>query len=277
MDDSPPTLLTIAGTSPTLGAGVGADVQVFRDFGYEPLWVPTVLLDQDTRTVRSRQSVDPGWLTGTISTAVRVGQPKAIKIGLLPSPATVDAVLTGLGSVPRDTPIVLDPVLSTGSGVSLHEDGLVHCLRDTLLKRVALLTPNIPEAEALTGRSIKTLAEAESAAAALVERGARAVLLKGGHLPDAPGDVLATPDSTRVLSNDAQFGVDVHGTGCHLSSALAALLAQGHDIDTACRRARRYLVFCVSLARCLPGGGRPIIPHNDETQSVARNLRFEIR
>lgn len=277
MDDSPSTLLTIAGTSPTLGAGVGADIQVFRDFGFQAVWVPTILLDQDTRTVRSRQSVDPGWLTSTLSTAVRVGQPKAIKIGLLPSPAVVDAVVTGLQGVHRDTPIVLDPVLSTGSGASLHDDGLVDRLRATLLKRVALVTPNVPEAEALTGRSIKTLADADSAAALLVERGARAVLLKGGHLPDAPGDVLATADSTRVLSNDAQFGVDVHGTGCHLSSALAALLAQGVDLDTACRSARRYLVFCVSLARCLPGGGRPIIPHNDETQAVARNLRFKTR
>lgn len=261
------TLLSIAGTSPTSGAGVGADVQVFRDFGYHGLWVPTTLIDQDTTAIRDARPVQPKWMRGAISTALVAGRPEAIKLGVLHNP---DLCLAVAESLPQGCPVVLDPVLASGWGTPLHQRALGAAIVAHLMPTVTLITPNVPEAEALTGRAITDLTTAQDAAKALIALGAKAVLLKGGHLPGAPGDVLATEYGCEVLANEVPFVADVHGTGCHLSSALAALLAAGGTLRGACLGARRYLIACVSVARNLPGGGRPVVVHGTATAKAGR-------
>lgn len=272
---SPRTLLSIAGTSPISGAGVTADIQVFRDFGFHGAWVPTALIDQDTTEIRSIQPVDCGWLACAIRSAAASAQPVGIKIGLVHNHAVLEAIVDAIEPFAESIPIVVDPVLASGWGTPLHELALADGIRDRLLPLATIVTPNIPEAEQLTGCQIPDLTAAEVAARAILAQGAKAVLLKGGHLTGAPGDVLAQQDGSAVLSNDVQFAADVHGTGCHLSSAILALLAHGFSLSEACRRARRYLVACVSIALPLPGGGRPVILHGSETTASARRL-FEV-
>ena len=269
----PKTLLSIAGTSPISGAGVTADVQVFRDFGFHGVWVPTALVDQDTTAIRAVHPVDPGWITRAIRNATASARPVGVKIGMVHNEAVLGAVVDALEPLVGKVPIVSDPVLASGWGTPLHEQALADKICDRLLSMVTVITPNVPEAEQLSGRTITDLAEAEAAAQTLIECGANAVLLKGGHLAGAPGDVLARRKAgSVVLTNDVQFAADVHGTGCHLSSAIAALLALGFSLDEAVRRARRYLVACVSVARPLLGGGRPLIVHGTETAAAALRL-----
>ena len=195
-----------------------------------------------------------------------------LKIGLVHNHSVLDAIIDAIEPLAESFPVVVDPVLASGWGTPLPEVALADAIRDRLLPLATLITPNIPEAEQLTGCEISDLSGADVAARALLAQGAKAVLVKGGHLTGAPGDVLAQVDGSAVLSNDVQFAADVHGTGCHLSSAILALLAQGYSVSEACRRARRYLVACVSIAQPLPSGGRPVIVHGEETAAAARRL-----
>lgn len=268
------TLLTIGGTDPTSGAGIAADLNVFRDFGYHGLSVPTLAIAQSSDEVSSLGPVDTRVFEAALNIAFESGRPLAIKLGVLGTIDNVRAVVAALSQIEENVPVVLDPVLAATSGSSLADPGFVPTLIEQLLPLCDVVTPNIPEAEQLTGMTIDDLETAKVAGTKLVNAGAKAVLVKGGHLPGAPGDVLVSRQTVQVLANTTQFAVDVHGTGCHLSSALAALLVDGLSVVRACRGARTYLQNCVEAAATLEGEirqgrGRPIIVHGLTTVQAA--------
>ena len=180
---------------------------------------------------------------------------RSVKIGMLATAAIVRTVAAALARHPR-IPVVLDPVLVATTGAGLARSGLVAALCRHLLARADLLTPNVPEAERLLGRRLRSAKDMPAAAADLIALGARAVLLKGGHLKGGRvSDLLATRDGKLRWFHHARIAVEGHGTGCTLSSAIAAHLAAGDALDVAVRKAVDY------VHRALRLGYRPGLGH----------------
>lgn len=262
------SLLTIAGTDPSGGAGIPVDLQVFRDFGYHGLSVVTAVVAQNTTGVRSFESVDGTHVADQIDAVFDDIPVGAVKIGMLATADVVKSVAAPLSGIDEAIPVVYDPVLASGGGdARLERAGMVEALGDGLLERVDWLTPNIPEAEALLGVCIGEPADMERAAAQLLDLGPSAILLKAGHLADDRADLsdlLALDgegDEPRVrwLTPLERVPDDVRGTGCQLSSALAAALADGDVGEAAAERARRYLNDLLHHHRRTIGHGRPVI------------------
>lgn len=275
----PLILLSIAGTDPTSGAGISADLATFRDFGGYGTSVVTALVDQGTSALGSVLPTPEPFFARQLARLFAELPPRAVKIGLVPTPGLVMQLASALDALAPDTPRVLDPVLSNGRGEALVAPGTEEAIAAALLPRVTLITPNAPEAERLTGLAVADLDGALRAARALVARGARAALVKGGHLPGAPGDVLAWEGGETVLHNESGGGgdaargggvrPDVHGTGCHLASATAALLAYGTPLRAACEGARAYLSEAVQAAARPGPGARHVVLHGPATVAAA--------
>lgn len=250
---SPPaSVLTIAGSDSGGGAGIQADLKTFAAHGIHGLSALTALTAQHTRGVTAVHAPPVGFLAAQIDACFEDFDVRAIKIGMLATADIVTAVADALDARPR-VPVVLDPVMIATSGAKLLDDDALEALRTRLIPRAAVLTPNIPEAEFLLGRSIHSSDEAEAALHALRALGARGVLLKGGHLIE--GDTVVD----RYAASDAAFShraprlaIDGHGTGCTLSSAIAARIARGEPADTACRGAIDY-VHAAMRAAYRPG------------------------
>ena len=263
-----PSLLTIAGTDPCSGAGIPVDLQVFRDFGYHGLSVVTAVVAQNTTGVRSFEPVDGTHVADQIDAVFDDIPVAAVKIGMLGTAEAVRSVAASLSGIDAATPVVYDPVLASGGGdARLERAGMVEALGDGLLERVDWLTPNVPEAETLTGHAIPDRPAMEEAAVELLAYGPSAILLKSGHLAeegDEMSDLLALrgdggePQVTWLTPLE-RVADDVRGTGCQLSSALAATLADGDDRETAAERARRYLNDLLHNRRRAIGHGRPVI------------------
>jgi hydroxymethylpyrimidine/phosphomethylpyrimidine kinase len=255
-------VLVIAGLDPSGGAGLIADVRTLAEHGVGALGVVTALTEQGHDGVRATNPVDAD-LVGRQVRAALDGEPvDAVKIGMLGRAATARAVAAALAAA-APVPVVLDPILRASSGAVLLADddtGGARAALAALLPLVTLVTPNAVEAARLCDAAPPaTLVEAAALAAALRARGARAVLLKGGHLPEAaaPGEVVDLLDDGRgapvLLRGPRQEGA--HGTGCALASAVAAGLAIGRPLEEAVRGARDFLArrLLVATAR---GGAR---------------------
>jgi len=222
----PPAVLVLAGLDPSGGAGLLADAEAIRAMGARPLCVATALTVQTTRAARSFKAVDAALIADSMRALLEEEDVRAIKIGMVGDASNARAIRALL---PPGMPIVVDPVLAASSGTSLFSGSP----RDLLeLARGALLTPNLAEAEALLG--------GPADARTLLARGPSAVLLKGGHLPGPPTDVLALPGNTESFSA-ARIPVKARGTGCRLASAIAAGLARGMPLREAVIDARRYV------------------------------------
>ena len=246
-----PIALTIAGSDPSGGAGLQADLKTFAAWGVYGAAVVTALTAQNTRGVHGRHPVPPAFVRAQLDAVLEDVSVHAIKTGMLPDAATIEAVAAGLQRVP-DVPLVVDPVLVSTSGHSLADASAVDAFRRTLFPRAHVVTPNLDEAAALVGAPVRTRADMQAAARALVAMGARAALVKGGHLEDSAYDVLYADD--RLLELDAPRVVSgsVHGTGCTLSAAIAAALARGEPLPQAVARAKRYVLR--ALGRTLAAG-----------------------
>jgi hydroxymethylpyrimidine/phosphomethylpyrimidine kinase len=252
-------VLTIAGSDPSGGAGIQGDLKTFHAFGVFGAAVVTSLTVQDTRGVRHRQDVTPAMVGAQIDTVLDDLPVVAAKTGLLPDAGVVDAVVASLDARPVRT-LVVDPVLVATSGDALAAPSALAAIRDRLLPRATLVTPNLAEAAALTGRAVTTVATMRDAAASLLAAGVAAVLVKGGHLPDRACDVLATADGVHELDAPRLDVGPVHGTGCTLSAAIAAELANGHSLLDAVRSARAFVRG--GLARSLAiGHGSRVLDH----------------
>ena len=235
-------VLTIAGSDSGGGAGIQADLKTFSALGCYGMTAITALTAQNTSGVRAIHAVPPTMLDQQIDAVLEDIGTDAVKIGMLHSPEIVHAVAAAIERH-RLQNVVLDPVMVATSGAVLIDNPAIAALVHELFKRVDLVTPNLDEAALLVGRSLDSEAAMESAARELLGQGARAVLLKGGHLPgDIVSDLLITQDGLRHWMRAPRIqSANTHGTGCTLSSAVAAYLALGHSLLDAVEAARVYV------------------------------------
>lgn len=236
-------VLTIAGSDPSGGAGVQADLKTIAALGCYGLSVITVLTAQNTRGVRSLFPVPAPFVSEQLETLFSDTLPDAVKIGLLHSPEQVDAVADILRKR-RARNVVIDPVMASHGGKILLPDESVEAMKNSLVPLGSLITPNLPEASRLVGFDVKDQQDMEEAARALAETGCPDILLKGGHLPGKVcRDLLYLGTEDRVVLYEEQRIAtrNTHGTGCTLSSALACFMALGLPVEEAVRRAREYL------------------------------------
>ena len=256
--------LSIAGSDPTGGAGLQADLQVFRTFGVHGGAVPTALTTQDGLRVRQVLPVFPTALLEMLRTTLEALRPAAVKIGMLGTDDAVRNVLLALATLPEDIPVVIDPVLASSDGSPLLERRAYPALRNLAFRR-ALLTPNWPEAEALIGDALPRRKDGENAARKLLEDlELQGLLLKGGHLEGDSSDLLVLregdPQHGKIVSEwlpgERIPGDPVHGTGCALSAAITASLALGRPLREAVIDARQFVQTAIKNAQALPNGAR---------------------
>ena len=233
-----PTVLSIAGSDPSGGAGLLADAATFRAFGCHAEGVVTALTVQDSHAVHAVTPIDARHVAAQLGALLADAPPAAAKTGMLPTAAIVDAVASAWRTRAA-IPLVVDPVLAASSGARVADAGAVAALLELLLPLAALVTPNAGEASELTGLPVRDTLEAATAARALLDRGARAVLVKGGHLAgDEVTDVLVLAgraDAVAFTRTRVRHARRVRGTGCALSAAIAARLALGDGLaDAVC-------------------------------------------
>jgi len=251
------TALTIAGSDSGGGAGIQADLRTFQAHGVFGTSAITAVTAQNTLGVRAVLVLDPSMVEAQIDAVAADFSVAATKIGMLASAGIIRVVAAALGRHHLG-PIVLDPVMVAKGGDSLLASDAVAALRDVLLPRATLLTPNIPEAEALTGLRIATVADMRAAAAQLLTFGAQAVVVKGGHLDGPAVDVYADGFGIEEFSAARIASPHTHGTGCTFSSAVAARLALGDPLKTAVRGAKAYVLRAIANAPKLGHGHGPL-------------------
>jgi hydroxymethylpyrimidine/phosphomethylpyrimidine kinase len=250
-------VLAIAGVDSGGGAGIAADIRASLAMGAYCSTAVTALTAQDTRGVAAVLPVPADFLARQITMALADPGADAVKTGMLGGAAAIEAVAGALASC--RLPVVVDPVMIAKGGAALLEDGAMAALRTLLLPRATLLTPNLPEAEALTGRPVRTAADMPGAAAALRALGAEAVLVKGGHLAAGPVlDLLMTPAGVWRFEGSRLQTRHTHGTGCTLASAIAAGLAQGRPLPGAVGRAVAYVRRAIRTAPGFGAGHGPL-------------------
>jgi hydroxymethylpyrimidine/phosphomethylpyrimidine kinase len=262
-----PVILTVAGSDPSGGAGIQADLLTISALGGYGASAVTAITVQNSRGLRSVQSVRPELVREQMEAILEDMPVAAVKIGMLVQTDVILAVCGVLGSL-QPPHIVVDPVMAATRGGERMDEAGVQAIRTRLLPLATLLTPNIPETELLTGMEVRTVEEARHAGRRLLDAGARAVLVKGGHLPEAPGtDILVTGERSAVLPGQWQQQPHSHGTGCVLSSAIATFLALGDDLRTAVDRGRSFISGALQHGRtagCGPGSVNPLYRLQDD-------------
>jgi hydroxymethylpyrimidine/phosphomethylpyrimidine kinase len=244
-------VLAIAGSDSGGGAGVQADIKTITALGGYASSAITAVTVQDTRAVHAIHPVPPQIIAAQIRTVLDDIGADAIKTGMLGDAAAAEAVLHVLSGYP-DIPLVVDPVMVASSGDALIAADALAPLRE-LIARAALVTPNAPEAEALTGIAVASTDDLRRAGEALLTAGVRAVLMKGGHVPgESVIDLLMTASGETILEGPRIDTRHTHGTGCTLASACAVGLAQGLRLEDAVARAWAYVGEAI---RCAPGFG----------------------
>lgn len=253
----PPSVLTIAGTDPCGGAGIQADLRVFAALGVAGASVITEAIAQNTTGVLAIHHLPPRFVARQIDAVARDLRVAAVKVGALGTPQAVSAVAERIGrrSLPR---VVLDPVLAAKDGTPLLAARGLARLREELLPRVLVVTPNVPEAIALTGVHVRDVESAAEAARALVALGAAYAVVKGGHLAEGsePVDVLCDSDGVTLLRGERRAGLPVRGTGCIFSAALASYLALGDGVPDAARKAKAFTSRAIESAVAVGRGAR---------------------
>jgi hydroxymethylpyrimidine/phosphomethylpyrimidine kinase len=257
------TALSIAGSDPTGGAGVQADLQVFSALGVHGAGVLTALTVQDSARVHQVLPVFPSVVLEQIRVLLRDIQPAALKLGMLASDDVARQVGFGLDALGDEVPVVIDPVLQASDGTLLLERRAWASLQ-TLIEGCALVTPNLQEAEQLSGGDTSSRKGIEAAGRYFVnELGARAALVKGGHREADADDLLAIreADGVRVewLAADRIEGGPVHGTGCALSAAITAGLAKRQPLEDAVREARSFVAAALRRAQPVGSGARFLV------------------
>jgi hydroxymethylpyrimidine/phosphomethylpyrimidine kinase len=251
-------VLVIAGSDSGGGAGIQADIKAITAMNAFAATAITAVTAQNTRGVQGVVGLPADFIRLQIASVLDDLGADALKIGMLGEAEAVDAVADELEARPR-LPLVLDPVMTAKGGASLLAGGAASVLVRRLLPMATLLTPNLPEAEALTGMSISDVPAMIGAAEALRRQGAAAVLLKGGHMPSATvTDVLVTAEGSQTFGGPRIDTRHTHGTGCTLASAIAAGLAQGMALGPAVRRARAYLQAAIAAAPGFGAGHGPL-------------------
>ena len=255
----PPIALTIAGSDPSGGAGIQADLKTFHQFGVYGEAVITLLTVQNTVRVSRVEVMAAALVLEQLEAVLEDIPPAAAKTGALGSAEVVSAVARAAGGF--GFPLVVDPVMVSKHGLPLLPESAVSALRGQLVPRAALVTPNVPEAEALTGIAIRNLDDARRAARRLCEMGAQAVLIKGGHLAGEATDVLFDGTEWREFPAPRLETRHTHGTGCTYSAAITAGLAQGMALVAAVARAKGFIHEAIRTNPGLGCGSGPVNHH----------------
>jgi len=255
-DEYMKTALTIAGSDSSGGAGIQADLKTFSALGVYGMSVLTAVTAQNTQEVRDVEELSPKIISGQIDAIFQDVDVDSVKIGMLFNEQVIRVVVERL-NVYRPYPIILDPVMVSKSGYDLLQPAAKNALITELLPMSALITPNLRETEALLGYSVTTLDEMESAAKALVHLGAKAVLIKGGHLEGEAVDVLFDGTELQHFSRERIGTKNTHGTGCTLSSAIAAFMARGDALAGAVEKAKHYIHGAISEGLSVGQGHGP--------------------
>ena len=252
-------VLIAAGSDSGGGAGIQADIKTVTALGGYAATAITALTAQNTLGVQGVMPVPLDFIEMQLVSVLSDIGADALKTGMLGNAATVGRVASVLAEHARGIPLVLDPVMVAKGGARLLDEDAVDAMRRLLFPLAAVVTPNVPEAEALAGMAIPDLAALRRAGAVLLGLGLPAVLLKGGHLPGpVVTDLLMTRDGTLVLEGPHVDTRHTHGTGCTLASAVAAGLAQGRGLAEAVRRAHAYVQAAIVAAPGLGGGHGPL-------------------
>jgi hydroxymethylpyrimidine/phosphomethylpyrimidine kinase len=255
----PPVALTIAGSDPSGGAGIQADLKTFHQFGVYGEAVITLLTVQNTRRVGRVVCMETELVLEQLRAVIEDIPPSAAKTGALGSPGIVRAIAREKFSFP----LIVDPVMISKHGASLMDEPARRALIDELLPRAWLLTPNLPEAEALTGIAIRGPEEMEQAAERLIAMGAQNVLIKGGHLEGRAVDVLHAGGQIHTLASERIETRHTHGTGCTYSAAITAGIARGIPLHPAVAQAKRFITEAIRTNPGLGAGSGPVNHHAD--------------
>ncbi len=247
------TALTIAGSDSGGGAGIQADLKTFAAHGVFGTSAITAVTAQNTLGVTAWQAMPADLVTAQIEAVAADFDLRAVKVGMLATAAIVEAVAAAI--VELDLPdVVVDPVMVATGGDRLLEEDAIEAIKRELMPHTRVLTPNVPEAEALSGMGIASVDDMRSAARRILAGGPRVVLVKGGHLSGPESvDVIVTAHDSFELRRPRVETTSTHGTGCTLSSAIAANLALGLELRPALERAREYVDGAIRHA---PGLGR---------------------
>lgn len=255
---NPARVLIVAGSDSGGGAGIQADIKTATALGAYAMTAITAVTVQDTTGVHSFHAVPPDTVAAQMRVVLADIGADAIKTGMLASAGIVEAVvaaLTPYGAIP----LVVDTVMIAKGGSSLVDDSGVEAMKRLLIPRATLITPNAPEAARLTGRAVETPDDMIAAAKALHAGGARAVLVKGGHVPgDTVTDVLVDASGVQIFRARRIETTSTHGTGCTLASAIATGLAQGMPLGDAVTRARSFLREALRSGLALGRGTGPL-------------------
>lgn len=253
-------VLSIAGTDPSGGAGIQADIKTVTALGGFATTAITALVAQNTQGVYRIIDVPEDFIAQQIENVLDDIGADAIKTGMLHTLGVMKTVADMLKRKAAGVPLVVDPVMVAKSGDALLLENAQAAVRDWLVPLATVVTPNQPEAEILAGMSIRTREEQVEAGRRIVAGGARAALIKGGHLPgETVCDVLVLDGQVEIFEAPRIHSTSTHGTGCTLSSAIATGLAQGLDIVAAVRRGRKYTWEAIRTA---PGYGQGHGPLN---------------
>lgn len=252
-----PQVLTIAGSDSGGGAGIQADLKTFQELGVFGTSVLTAVTAQNTRGVHGIEAVSPELVTQQLDAVGSDFSIAACKTGMLFDAARIEVVAAGLRRHAFRR-LVVDPVMVAKGGASLLQDSAVKALQTSLLPLATVVTPNVPEAEVLTGMTIRTFEDRIQAAERMLAYGVHAVILKGGHLDgESADDVVMTASETFLLSAPRIQTSDTHGTGCTFSAALTAELAKGRSIIDAALTAKRFIQSAITYGLDIGAGHGP--------------------
>jgi len=234
-------ILIIAGSDSSGGAGIQADIKTVTALGSYAMTAITAVTIQNTTGVKSIVPINPKEISNQIEFTAKDIKPDAIKIGMLHSSEVIKSVIHSLNLI-KVKKIILDPVMIAKGGAKLIDDNAIRLLRNVLIKKVSLITPNIPEAEILTDTKIKTKEDMIYAASILIRLGAKNVFIKGGHLDfKVVQDIFVNTQEIMLIKNRRITTSNTHGTGCTLSSAITTFFACGKTLKKSCELATKYV------------------------------------
>ena len=263
-------VLIIAGSDSSGGAGIQADIKTVSALGCYAMTALTAVTVQNTTGVKSIIPIKPKEISNQIEFTARDIKPNAIKIGMLHSAKVISAVMKSLKKIDIKK-IVLDPVMVAKGGTKLINNEAIDEIKKKLMKKILLITPNIPEAELLTNTKINSLNDMIKAGQLLINLGAKNVLIKGGHLKSNEiNDILLNKKIIKIFKNKKYKSKNTHGTGCTLSSAIATNLSCGKDLIKSCEQGIKYVNEAIKSNLNYGKGNGPI----NHLNSITLNKKF---
>lgn len=254
------TILSIAGSDSSGGAGIQADLKTITSLGEYGMTAITALTAQNTTGVQGVEAVSVQMVKAQIDSVFQDIRPEAVKLGMIATPDIMEAICEKLDEYEADN-IVVDPVMVATSGSNLMENRTVRTLKEQLIPRADVITPNLSEAEVLSGITIQDRTDMEQAAKEIATYCKGAILIKGGHLTETADDLLYMDGAIIWVSGKRYENANTHGTGCTLSSAIATFLAKGYTMEESVRKAKEYVAGAIAAGLDL-GRGRGPLMHN---------------